>query len=213
MKIKSSAIYCIENTVTGMMYIGQTISLKKRFREHKNELKRNIHKNTHFQNSWNFHGIENFVFYPLEFCDREELNFKESFYINSLGTLHPNGYNLIDRGSSTTISDETRKKMSERALERFSVPSNHPFYGRKVTEESKKKNSESNKKRVYKDEWKKAVKENTPRGEECHSSKLSISDVKEIKEKIGELKDVELAKKYGVSVTCIWKIRTGRSWV
>ena len=56
MKTKVSGIYCIENLITGKVYIGQADHIKRRWQNHKRTLKNNKHKNIHLQNSWNKHG-------------------------------------------------------------------------------------------------------------------------------------------------------------
>lgn len=51
-------------------------------------------------------------------------------------------------------SDETKKKMSEKAKARFANPENHPMFGKHLSESSKKKISESNKGRTA---WNKGI--------------------------------------------------------
>jgi hypothetical protein len=45
-------IYKIENTNTGGIYIGQSVDIEKRIREHKLQLRKDIHFNPHLH-----HGI------------------------------------------------------------------------------------------------------------------------------------------------------------
>ena len=46
-------IYKIENKVNGKVYIGQSVNIKKRWKQHKYELNSNNHVNKHLQASWN----------------------------------------------------------------------------------------------------------------------------------------------------------------
>ena len=93
-------IYAGENLLTHKIYVGQTVrSLKKRIREHKNNTKSLIGRALHK------YGEENFVWVILEECDsREQLDEREIYWIKTLNTKFPNGYNLTDGGNSSTKS-------------------------------------------------------------------------------------------------------------
>ena len=67
-------IYCIENKVNHMKYIGQSINIHKRWQEHKRELNKGTHHNDHLQNAWTLYGSKNFLFTVLELCDKESLD-------------------------------------------------------------------------------------------------------------------------------------------
>ncbi len=104
-------IYGAECLVNHKIYIGQTVRiLEKRIIEHKSNkvslISRAIHK----------YGEENFVWVTLEECDsREQLNEREIFWIKTLDTKFPNGYNLTDGGKGNSgyiCSAETRAKLS-----------------------------------------------------------------------------------------------------
>ena len=105
-------IYCIKNTETNLMYIGQSINIEARFRKHKNKLRDNIHENDYLQRSWNKYKNDCFTFYIIEKCQRKNLNLLEKKYIEKLNTLFPNGYNLKNGGSVFTHSDESKKRLS-----------------------------------------------------------------------------------------------------
>jgi len=210
---KNCMIYKIVNKTNYLTYVGQTIHPEKRFKQHKNMLESNSHYNLHLQHSWNKYGEENFCFEILEYCEKEKLNERELFYIEAIGSLHPNGYNLVNRGSNISMSEETRKKISLSAKERLSIPSNHPMFGKKQSMESKIKNSDSNKKRIWKPEWKENLDKNVLKGEECPSAKLKSSDIPDIRGLLSTMGDIEISNLYSVSPACIWKIRLGKSWV
>src|ERR1039458_145551 len=57
------SIYCIANE---KQYIGSSVNIKRRFREHRSKLSRNIHTCRHLQNAWNKYGAESFVFNVVE---------------------------------------------------------------------------------------------------------------------------------------------------
>lgn len=81
-------IYKIENLINGKIYIGQSIDIERRWKEHCSKNKSLIGKAiTKF-------GQENFSFEILEECEKNSLNKKEIFYIQKFNSLVPNGYNV-----------------------------------------------------------------------------------------------------------------------
>lgn len=110
-------IYKIENKINGKVYIGKSIDINRRWYSHKNELNGQRHCNNYLQNSWNKYGEDNFIFEILELCQKEELNDREKFWIE---TYYANnaitGYNLTSGGDGCCdhyLSDETKEKLSK----------------------------------------------------------------------------------------------------
>ena len=54
-------IYCIRNKINNKYYIGQSIDIKNRWKEHKYNLRHNKHVNNKLQNAWNKYGEKNKV--------------------------------------------------------------------------------------------------------------------------------------------------------
>lgn len=134
---KICGIYKITSP-TGKIYIGQSVDIINRFRHYKlGHLKQQV-KLFH---SLNKHGFESHKFEILEECFREDLNEKEIFYISKFDSFHgKNGLNLRSGGGQNSLmSDESKKKMSER------LKGNKYALGMRHSEESKKKMSESRK--------------------------------------------------------------------
>ena len=105
-------IYKIENKFNGKVYIGQSIDINRRFKEHKNSLKNNKHHNTHLQYAFNKYGEDNFTFEIIDVCEIDELDALERLYINKYECKHDEwGYNLEDGGNEN-------KKLSKAALEK-----------------------------------------------------------------------------------------------
>ena len=107
-----TGIYCIENRVNHKKYIGQSISIFKRWKQHVLGLNKERHYNCHLQGAWNKYGYSNFSFYILEICNRESLNEREKFWIAKLHTFGSHGYNQNSGGDNAEISDETKLKLS-----------------------------------------------------------------------------------------------------
>jgi len=165
-------IYCIECLVNHNEYIGEGISIEGRWRAHRSYLNRNIHHNQYLQRAWNKYGEENFKFYIVEKCDKEELNEREIYYIKEWGTKAPNGYNMTDGGDGIYgfhHSEETKIRISENSPHLSGK--DHPMYGTHASEESRNKMSVGQKKRYLEkgsplsgrtlpEEHKKNIKEN-----------------------------------------------------
>jgi group I intron endonuclease len=66
-------VYMIYSITTERAYIGQSVNIKNRLRDHKSVLKKGKHTNTHLQHIYNKYGLDTLVFIPLEACSREEL--------------------------------------------------------------------------------------------------------------------------------------------
>jgi group I intron endonuclease len=80
------------------------------------------------------YGKEKFTIEEIDRADNiDDLNKKEVFYIDYYKSLSPNGYNLTTGGNNKRLSEETKRKISE---------SNK---GKKASEETIKKLSESHK--------------------------------------------------------------------
>lgn len=76
-------IYACVCLYSGLCYIGSSKSIERRIRNHLNELRKNKHYNTFWQNYVNSHGLDNFKWYLLE-CVNEsrDLFHREQFYLD-----------------------------------------------------------------------------------------------------------------------------------
>lgn len=103
-------IYSITNKETGKMYIGQSIDIERRFKQHCIRTKKN---NSYIDNSIRKHGKNAFEFKILLECDESELCDEEHKFIKLFGT-YKNGYNLTWGGEvNPSKCPEIAKKISE----------------------------------------------------------------------------------------------------
>jgi hypothetical protein len=140
-------IYKVVNTRNNKVYIGQTtLKPHKRWNSHLCELRNNYHNNSHLQHSFNKYGESNFKFTVLNYAtNKETLDKLESGYIQKYNSIDGNcGYNLETGGANGKPSLGTRRKRSESLKGEKS-----PWYGKKLSEEHRKKISEANKGRGH----------------------------------------------------------------
>lgn len=163
-------VYIHTNKINNKAYIGIT----QQKPEHRWQNGHGYKNNKYFWRSIQKYGWDNFE--HIIFANDLTQNKAEHIEILLIALYNTTnsdfGYNLSVGGSASHTgvkhSKATKEKMSEKAKERFIIPENNPFYGKKHTEESKikigdghrnptentrKKMSESAKKRCT-DEWK-----------------------------------------------------------
>lgn len=149
-------IYKITNKINGKSYIGQSIHIEKRWKEHKSMQHYDDYKTTLYS-AFRKYGIENFTFKVLVQCGKEDLDDLEKYYIKKYDTFK-NGYNMNRGGQKCNPthskeqhrkiglkhkgkrnSKETRNKISQ------SLKLYYSKYG--VSEEKRRKISETSKNR------------------------------------------------------------------
>ena len=108
-------IYKILNKTNGKIYIGQSVNIERRWKEHlydyKNENeKRNYNMKIH--RAMRKYGIDNFVFEVIEECEKEELDEREIYWIDFLETQNKEkGYNLTSGGAANrTLAGEAHSQ-------------------------------------------------------------------------------------------------------
>jgi group I intron endonuclease len=107
----NSGIYQIRNVITGDTYIGQAVHFRKRQNRHWWELKNNLHSNRHLQRSVNKHGLENFEFNKLVFCEREELTKTEQYLVDFYQPEYNMCKDVVTSCLGVKRSQETKDKI------------------------------------------------------------------------------------------------------
>jgi group I intron endonuclease len=233
-------IYQIRNIVNDKIYVGSTsVSFKKRFKQHRNDLRKNKHRNFHLQNSWNIYGETNFAFEILEaIFDKNIILKEEQKYINfllpeynickivgsRLGIKHTKEAKQkvgnVHRGK--VLSQETKRKISESVKLAISEEEKRKRRERRIG----KKHSESVKRKIANshigifpsEETKNKIRlslKGKLSGEKCHKAKLNWSQVHKIREEyfLGNITQKELSEKYFVTQGTVGKILRNKTWI
>lgn len=99
-------IYKITNLINGKIYIGQSVDINKRWRQHKRNAQiKGREYDKYLYRAFRKYGLENFSFEVIEECPRELLNEKETYYIQyykandeTFGYNETSGYNQPQYG-------------------------------------------------------------------------------------------------------------------
>lgn len=139
-----SGIYKIFNTISEKFYIGSALNFKRRWQEHKKELRGNRHRNSRLQASWNLHGEEAFEFEIIELVENKiDLIKREQFWLDTTKCYNDwIGYNINKIAQSCLgikRSAETREKQRLAKLGKKQKPEHiaaraEKIKGHKVTE-------------------------------------------------------------------------------
>lgn len=182
------AVYAITCVGNGKIYIGSTVNVFNRWRNHRHQLRKSIHHSVHLQRAWNKHGENAFVFKVIEWVISESLlEDREQRHIDkNRSSDRRYGFNMAPAAGSNLglkWSEETRAKQE---LART---------GRKLSDSHRKHIGESHS------------------GSRSHRAKLDEEKVLDIKLRIaGGETPAQIARNFGVSGSTISSICLNRSW-
>jgi group I intron endonuclease len=175
-------IYKITNQHNEKLYVGSSVSIQKRWNEHKRKLNDGKHDNPHLQQAWNKYGESCFQFEIIELCTKDILLQREQFWIDFYQSAI-SGYNINPiaqfppNWKGKKRSEETKKRMSiaqkghpsklkgiprteevKRKVSASKLGKPHPIsYHPPASEETKKKLSIARRKRIITEETKQKI--------------------------------------------------------
>ena len=164
----NTGIYKITNVQNGKIYLGQSKNIRHRFLQHLSALKLNKHDNTHLQNAFNKYGVSSFMFEVLLNCEESDLRSHEKDLIYLAESYKPHiGYNKTMGGDGCQMTQEVRDKISKahkgrkhteafRRMRSVSAKGNKNSVGRKVSEETREKQSAAKRGKPSQNKGKKA---------------------------------------------------------
>jgi len=111
--MKKSGIYKIQSiTEPEKFYIGSSVNIQSRKRQHYSMLKLNKHDATYLQNYYNKYGKESLVFHIIEECCQEKLIQREQYYIDILNPVF-NSRKNAESNYGHKFSEESKQNMSK----------------------------------------------------------------------------------------------------
>lgn len=167
MNNENCGIYLLTNIINGKVYVGKSINIKKRFYDHAKDEYSNYKKHTTpITNAIRKYGWNSFDKKIIEVCDKIFILEKETYWIRQYDALNRNkGYNVCEYSNDTTgykHTKEARLKMSishkgkkknfskeyieilKSRIKAVTGPGkNNPMYGKKHTEITKNKISDT----------------------------------------------------------------------
>lgn len=203
--IQISGVYYIFNKTTNKGYIGSSVNIYRRFKEHAIELKKNKHTNKHLQSSWNKYGESCFEFSILCNCPKQYIYKLEQWFLDK-GYFN-NEYNICRTVLLPPVlifNDELKKKMSEGSKKRANKP-------------DEKLRLKSLAQTTWKNEQHRKFMQEINKGEKHPQAKISENVARKIKEEVFNTPDYygklnKIAKKYHVTAPMVRSIKYQKSW-
>lgn len=201
-------IYKITNTLNGKMYIGQSVNVEKRLKDHKNPYNwaREYHKPLY--QAFKEDGIKNFIFEIIEQCKREELDEKEIFWINHYDACE-NGYNVRSGGGGVAGDNHPLHKLTEQDVRDIRTKYNNHERRKEVYQLYKDKIGESGFGKIWKGEsWQHIMPEvYTPENKDFHLHNTGNSGSSNGRSRLTEkdVRAIRLRRKNGEKLSEVYK--------
>lgn len=148
---QTPAIYLLTSKLSGKRYVGQARNLRTRWYAHRNAAQgapnSSYGQQTAISRAMRTHGVANFTLTVLEHCAAEQLNEREQWWIGSLKTMVPDGYNLTSGGVPARRAKDVGARISAANKGRVKTPEwraklSAAHTGKKLSVEHRRKISE-----------------------------------------------------------------------
>lgn len=123
----NSGIYKIICLINNKFYIGSSVNIDKRLRNHKRSLRKNSHDNKYLQNAWNKYGEHNFRFEIIETIhDIKQLLIREQWWLDNTECYKKEiGFNI-----ATNVTAPTTGKLIDLTGQKFGILTAMKYLGR-----------------------------------------------------------------------------------
>lgn len=109
----SCGIYSIVNKINGHQYIGSSVDVYKRWKDHRLRLNKRIHENKYLQRAWNKYGENGFEFALLLSCSKDERYKIEQLHIDVCSPEYNIAPMAVGGGlTGRKATEEAKKNMS-----------------------------------------------------------------------------------------------------
>lgn len=197
-------VYIFQHKQNHKIYVGKTKDFSKRLVRHKKSM---ANPKQYFARALAKDGLDAFDYFILEKWEAETDCFEaESFWIAFFSSnLNDHGYNLTNGGEGSSGYKHTQEAISK--MRTINTGPGNPRFGKRHTEQSRKLMS----KRTHE---RKDTNSKNNSGEQNPNSKLSKSQVDEIRQLLSSktMTFQAIADKFSVSKSTIERINYGWSW-
>lgn len=124
-------IYEIVNTINQKRYIGSSKNIAKRWRRHREDLRKDIHHSTPLARAVDKYGMEAFEFRQIIECRATDLLFYEQCMLDAF----KHEYNASPKAYAVVLSSEARAKLTEKVRAAW-TPARRKAQARKARREA-----------------------------------------------------------------------------
>lgn len=108
--LEGCGIYAIHNILSGKVYVGSSVRMNRRYKDHSGALYKNKHTNKQLQKEYN-DSPEAFYFEVLEYCTEKEIINRENYWIKEKDSVE-NGFNI----QKESHNNGSRSKKTSKAV-------------------------------------------------------------------------------------------------
>lgn len=119
----SQGVYVIANVHNGHRYVGSSVNIESRYREHAKALNNGTHHSRYLQHAWRKYGSTSFSFNVVEIVMfREHLRDREQWHIDNGDSSYNRSTNAHNSMAGLQHSDESKQKMRDATRRLFADP-------------------------------------------------------------------------------------------
>jgi group I intron endonuclease len=125
--MKQAGLYTITNKLDGTAYVGSSVNVTRRLRDHKNMLRNGKHHSIHLQRAWDRDGEASFEFaMAIALENPDECLIQEQILLDSMKDSGLKVYNVATKTDCSALgrkwSEETRSKLKDQRASQWDDP-------------------------------------------------------------------------------------------